>query len=129
MDNLKSKEFSKKDTIPGHDVVIERLNNRIQVIVEGELIADTTTAIKVYETGFDPVIYIPKNDLKAIDLIKTGEYECPVKGHAELYTLRHGETDIEHAAWSYSDPIDIYPELRGRVAFYPDKIQEINIGI
>lgn len=111
----------------GHEVKTERLQEKVMVIVEGETIAETTEAIKLLETGYDPVYYIPKNDIKEIDLIKCGDYECPYKGHAEMYTIRHGARDIENAAWSYDEPFNSLPELQGRVAFYPDKVQEIRI--
>lgn len=110
------------------EVKTERLEERVQVIVEGETIADTTSAIQLFEPGYDPVIYIPKNDIKEIDLIKCGDYECPNKGHAEIYTIRHGAHDIENAAWSYDDPLNSVQEILGRVAFYPEKVQEIRIG-
>jgi uncharacterized protein (DUF427 family) len=110
-----------------YEVKTERMSDRVLVIVEGETIAETTTAVRVLETDHDPVIYIPKNDIKEIDLIKCGDYECPYKGHAELYTIRHGAHDIENAAWSYDEPFRNLPELIGRVAFYPDKVQEIKV--
>ena len=105
-----------------------RTDEKVTVIVEGETIAETTNAIKLVETGHDPVYYIPKNDIKEIDLIKCGDYECPHKGRAELYTIRHGARDIENGAWSYDEPLINLPELQGRVAFYPDKVQEIRVG-
>ena len=106
----------------------ERVEERVQIIVEGETIADTTSAVKLLETGQEPVLYIPKNDIREIDLIKCGEYVSPDKGHAEVYTIRHGARDIENAAWSFDEPNPHVPELMGRVAFYPDKVQEIRIG-
>ena len=105
-----------------HSVEIVRIGERVQVTIEGEMIADTTSAIKVIETGYEPIIYIPKNDLKEIDLIKCGDYHCP-----ELYTIKHGAHDIEHGAWSDSEPVNSLPELQGRVAFYPSKVQEIRV--
>lgn len=116
------------DTTAGHDVSVERLRERVLVVVDGEIIADTTAAIRVFETGLEPVIYIPKIDIHEIDLIKCGDYECPYKGHAEFYTIRHVAHDIENAAWSYSNPLRSLPELEGRVAFYPHKVQEIKLG-
>ncbi len=116
------------DTRAGHDIKVERIEDRVLVVIEGETIADTTFAIRVLETGLEPVIYIPKNDIREIDLIKCGDYECPFKGHAEFYTIRHGAHDIENAAWSYSEPFMSLPELQGRVAFYPNKVQEIKVG-
>jgi uncharacterized protein (DUF427 family) len=112
---------------PEHEVITERINQQVEVWLEGELIAKTDNAIKLKETGYDEVIYIPKNDLTNIDLLKSGDYDCPFKGHAELYTVKHGARDVENAAWSYEDPYDQVQELKGRVAFYPEKIQEIRI--
>jgi uncharacterized protein (DUF427 family) len=112
---------------PAHHVETQRLNQKVTVFVEGEAIAETTNAVKLMETGYDDVYYIPKNDIKEIDLIKSDDYYCPYKGHAEIYTMRHGARDIENAAWSYADPFDSLPELEGRVAFYPDKVQEIRV--
>lgn len=109
-------------------VQTKRMEQRVTVVVEGETIAETTNAVLLSETDHDPVIYIPKNDIKEIDLIKCGDYECPHKGHAELYTIRHGAHDIENAAWSYDEPFRNLPELIGRVAFYPEKVQEIRIS-
>ncbi len=106
---------------------IERMSEGVEVYLEGELIAETQNAIKLHETNQEPVIYIPKNDLKEIDLIKCGEYDSPHKGHAEMYIVKHGARDFENAAWSYDEPLATVPELRGRVAFYPDKVQEIRI--
>jgi uncharacterized protein (DUF427 family) len=108
-------------------VKTQRMNERVIVVVEGETIAETTNAVLLNETGHGPVIYIPKNDIKEIDLIKCGDYDCPHKGHAEIYTIRHGAHDIENAAWSYDEPFRNLPELQGRVAFYPDKVQDIKI--
>lgn len=106
----------------------ERIKEKVKVTLEGETIAESTNAIKLYEPGHDPVIYIPKNDLKEIDLIQSSKYHCPLKGDAEIYTIRHGAHDIEEGAWSYSEPFKDLSELMGRVAFYPDKVQKIELS-
>lgn len=110
-----------------HTVVTQRMEQKVEVWLQGEMIAQTDNAIKVVETGYDDVIYIPKNDVINIDLLKSGEYDCPYKGHAEIYTIKHGAHDIEDAALTYEDPYDKFQELKGRVAFYPHKVQEIKI--
>lgn len=109
-------------------VKAERMDEKVTVIINGETVAETTNAIKIIESGHDPVLYIPKNDIKEIDLIKSADYDCPEKGTAEIYTIRHGAQDIEEGAWSYNDPLASLPELLGRVAFSPDKVQEIRIS-
>lgn len=108
------------------EVRTARIPEKVMVIVEGETIAETNQAVVLMESGYDPVYYIPKNDIKEIDLIKCGDYTSS-KGHAELYTIRHGARDIENAAWSYDEPDQHLLELMGRVAFYPEKVQEIRV--
>jgi uncharacterized protein (DUF427 family) len=112
---------------PEHKLQTERLQARVEIYLEGEQIADTNNAIRLYETGHGPVIYIPKNDLKNIDLLKFDDYLCPFKGHAELYSVVHENHRIENAAWSFDRPFDEFLELTGRVGFYEDKVDEIRI--
>lgn len=106
----------------------ERCEDRVLVIMEGETIADTTSAVKVTEADGNSVYYVPKNDLHEIDLIKCGDFEDPEEGHAEIYTIRHGARDVENGAWSFDSPTEHFSLLEGRVAFYPDKVQEIRVS-
>lgn len=103
------------------------MHERVEVFLEGEKIAETTSAIRLIEQGQEPVIYIPKNDLMNIDLIKCDNYESPFKGHAEMYTIKHAGHELENAAWSYDRPVGHLQELEGRVAFYPNRVQEIRV--
>ncbi len=112
---------------PEHKLEAQRVEHRIEIYIDGEMVAQSTNAIKLVESGLPPVIYVPINDLKNIDLIKSSEYTCPYKGHAEFYTLTHNNKKFENAAWSFDHPYDEVQELTGRVAFAPDRIQELRI--
>ena len=117
-----------KELHPDYKITIERMNEKVEVFIDNEKIAETRSAIKLLEQGYAPVIYIPKNDIKAIDLIKNKDYQCPFKGTAEIYNIKHGSHNYENAAWCYEEPYDEVLEIQGRVAFYPDKVQEIRIS-
>jgi uncharacterized protein (DUF427 family) len=43
---------------------------------------------------------------------------CPFKGTASHWTVG----GVENAAWSYEDPKDEVAAIRGRLAFYPDRV-------
>jgi len=116
-----------KSRNPDYQLETERMNEKVEVFIDGEKIAETQNAIKLFEEGHDPVIYIPKNDIKAVDFVKYDDYQCPYKGSAKLYTIKHGSHEHENAAWTYEEPYDEVLELKGRVAFYPDKVQEIRV--
>lgn len=111
---------------PGHKVETSLMREHIKVYLQGDKIADTIHAIRVEESGHDPVIYIPKSDLKDVVLIDTHEtYECPFKGKAHFYTVKHGSTKLESAAWAYDQPLEEVAELKDHVAFYPEKVEVI----
>ena len=66
---------------PEHRVETEPAGVRVQVTFNGELIADSNNAIKLEETGHEPVYYLPRNDVKMERLTRTDHRtRCPFKG-------------------------------------------------
>jgi uncharacterized protein (DUF427 family) len=112
---------------PEHRVTTERMSERVEIFMEGEKIAETIRAIKLTEPGYPDRYYIPREDIRGIEFIKFDDYECPFKGHGELYTIRHGSSRFENAAWSYFRPYDEVAEIKNLVAFYPEKVQLLRI--
>ena len=49
---------------------------------------------------------------------------CPLKGDASYLSLKgaDGLVEIESIAWTYETPPDFAADLKGRVAFYTDKV-------
>jgi uncharacterized protein (DUF427 family) len=94
--------------------------------MDGESVAETKSAIKVLEDGYPPRFYIPKEDLKNIQLLALkDEYTCPFKGAAQFYTIKHGANRYEKAAWAYNNPYEEVREIKNHIAFYPEKVQLI----
>src|SRR5580693_9338701 len=82
-------------------------------------VADTRRPLALYESGFAPRWYVPRDDVveSALEAVE-GQTFCPYKGLASYYTIG----DRKRAAWSY---VTAWPEV-GRVSnlvsFEPDKI-------
>ena len=112
---------------PEHRVMTERLNARVEVFMEGEKIAETRNAIKVIEPGYPERLYIPREDMRSIELIKFDDYYCPFKGEADLYKIKHGSSRFENAAWSYRKTFDEVSEIKDLVCFYPEKVELIRV--
>src|SRR5215813_4713737 len=110
---------------PEHRVVTEPAVARIQVVFNGELIADSEDAIKLEETGHDPVYYLPRKDVELDRLIPTTDRtHCPLKRYASYFTLSNGRTE-ENAVWSYEEPYNEVSVIKDRLAFYPNKVESI----
>jgi len=96
---------------------------RIRVMVNGVFVADTTTAVYVFEQGHLPVYYFPRDDVR-FDLLEptTTSTHCPRKGNATYWTVVVGDERREDAVWAYPEPLDSVAELAGYVAFWWDRV-------
>ncbi len=93
---------------------VEPTSRRIRVELGGEVIADTTRALRVLETSHPPVYYVPVEDLRAGALERTGRTSvCEWKGVAHYFAVKGGPRVERDAAWGYDDG-----PFAGRVAFY-----------
>jgi uncharacterized protein (DUF427 family) len=102
-----------------HRIDIRATSRHLVVRHDGQVIADTTRPLALYESGFAPRWYVPRADVNESALTAVeGQTFCPYKGLCSYYDIG----DAHQAAWSY---LDAWPEV-GRVAgfisFEPDKI-------
>jgi uncharacterized protein (DUF427 family) len=111
---------------PNHRVDIEPSSVHVQVEFNGEVVADTRSALLVLESRHDPVYYVPRRDVKMALLVATDHTSyCPFKGHARYWSIKVGQRSAENAVWAYDEPYDEAQQLQGYVAFYPDRVDRI----
>lgn len=114
---------------PEHKVAERRLSERIKVSVAGETIADSVDVIKVEEDGSPVRYYFPRNDVDMSRLQASATTsQCPFKGVAKYFSILVGDKELKDAIWSYEDPYDEHLALKGRLAFYDDRLPEISIS-
>jgi uncharacterized protein (DUF427 family) len=114
---------------PEHRVDLHPESRRVRVSYGGTLVADSTNALRVEETGHGPVMYIPAKDMRH-DLMRKTEHNsyCPFKGTASYWTLDVGGNSSENAIWGYETPYDEMTGLAGYYAFYDNRVDNIEIG-
>jgi uncharacterized protein (DUF427 family) len=119
---------SKPVKIPGpdHPITIEPSRTRVVVSVAGRVIADTSDAVMLREASYPPVLYIPRKDVDMSLLERTdhGTY-CPYKGDCTYYSIPIGGTRSSNAVWTYETPYAAVAEIKGHLAFYPDRVDAI----
>jgi uncharacterized protein (DUF427 family) len=102
---------------------VEESTRHIQVVFNGEVVAETRRARRVLETSHPPVYYIPPEDVRSEYLIPAqGQSFCEWKGAARYCDVRVGEKTAERAAWSYPTPTPSFASIADHLAFYPGKM-------
>ena len=111
---------------PDHPISIERNPARVVVSVAGRVIADTRNALTLREADYPPIEYIPRADVDFSRLERTDHATyCPYKGDCNYYSVPSGGKKSVNAMWTYENPYPAVGQIKGHVAFYPDRVDEI----
>jgi len=118
--------FEEDERIVGHAAdayhrIDIRQSSRHLVVKDGaRLVADTKRPLALYESGFAPRWYVPREDVEASALSPVeGQTFCPYKGLCSYYDI--GERG--KAAWSY---VQAWPEvarISNFVSFEADSVE------
>ena len=112
-----------------HPITITPTKGRVQVKLGGRVIADSTRALTLREASYPPVQYIPREDAQMTFFQSTAhKTHCPYKGDASYFSLKAGDKSAENAVWSYVEPYPAVKEIAGHLAFYPDRVDSIEVG-
>lgn len=117
--------YEEDDRIVGHASdfyhrIDIRATSRHLVVRDGDqVIADTRHPLALYESGFAPRWYVPREDIdeRALEHVE-GQTFCPYKGLASYYNIG----DRKRAAWCYINAWREVGPVRNLVSFEPDKI-------
>ncbi|TXH84757.1 MAG: DUF427 domain-containing protein [Rhizobium sp.] len=113
---------------PDHPITIEEKQAHVIVSVAGKVIADTHEALSLKEASYPAVLYIPRKDVDMAALQKTShETYCPYKGECSYYSIPAGGERSVNAIWSYENPYPSVSRIKDHMAFYPDRVDLIDV--
>lgn len=108
---------------PYHRIDTRRTSRHIRISLEGQLLAETTGAVALFESNLPTRWYIPREDVAAELVPSDKDTICPYKGHAGYYSVRleSGEP-IEDLVWYYADPLADALAVAGLLCFYNERV-------
>ncbi len=113
---------------PDHPIAITPTAGRVVVTVAGRVIADTRAALTLKEGSYPPVQYIPRQDADMSLLTRTDHATyCPYKGDCSYYSIAAGGERSVNAVWTYEDAYPAVAAIGGHLAFYPDRVDTIEV--
>lgn len=109
---------------PDHPITTRTHPTRINARANGHVIATTVNSLELQEASYPPVQYLLREDVETGFLSRTEKVtHCPYKGDATHYSIFVNGELLENCAWSYEEPFPAVEAIRGRVAFYTDKVE------
>jgi len=98
-----------------------RQTSRHLVVRDGDrVVADSGRPLALYESGFAPRWYVPREDTDETALTAAdGQTFCPYKGLCSYFDIGGSR----RAAWSYEDAWTEVRRISGLVSFEPDKVK------
>lgn len=107
---------------------LEPVAQRVRVMLGGQVIVDTTSALRVLETHHAPSYYVPRADISGDLAPAAGTSFCEWKGKATYWTVTAGGVTAKAAAWSYPSPSARFAALKEHLAFYAARMEACFVG-
>jgi uncharacterized protein (DUF427 family) len=104
------------------------VTERVRVLRDGEVIADSTRARALYETGLVTRYYFPRDDVR-MELLEESDSHtgCAYKGIASYHHVRTGGRLHKDLAWNYPEPLRDGEPVRDLIAFWNERV-DIEVG-
>ncbi|HTU29859.1 MAG TPA: DUF427 domain-containing protein [Solirubrobacteraceae bacterium] len=102
-----------------HRIDIRQTARRLTVQVGERRVAETDRALVLFESGFAPRWYVPREDVAADALTPVDRQTfCPYKGLCSYFDV----AGVSRAVWAYLEPYREVDRIAGYVSFEPDKV-------
>lgn len=114
---------------PGHPITISPHEGRVTVTVAGRVVAESRSALSLQEAAYPAVFYLPREDAD-MTLFEASPHTtyCPYKGDCSYFSIPIGGERSADAVWSYGAPYPAVASISGHLAFYPNRVDGIEIA-
>jgi len=113
----------------GHSITITPTDVHVEVVLDGEKVAESDSPVLLEETGLPTRYYLPREHVRTELLRPTNrETTCPFKGEASYWSLAVGDDVYDNLVWSYEAPIAEAEGITGLMCFYNERVDLIVDG-
>lgn len=103
-------------------------SRKVEVVLGGETIAESSQATFVFETGMPTRYYLPMDDIRMAALKRSDTTtRCPYKGIASYWSVEAGGQVFDDIVWSYPEPLEEAPKLKNLLCFFNENVDAILI--
>lgn len=108
---------------PYHRVDVRVSSRRVRIHVEGELVAESTRPLLLFETSLPVRYYLPRDDVRMdlLDPVETVTH-CPYKGQARYWAVKAGDRQVDGVVWSYENPLGAVQRIQDYICFLNERV-------
>jgi len=100
----------------------------VRVTMAGQVVAESTRAAMLFETGLPTRYYLPRDDVHMALLQPSDRHsKCPYKGEADYWHLNLDGEVFEDLVWSYPDPLPEVARLKDYLCFFNERVEAIHV--
>jgi uncharacterized protein (DUF427 family) len=108
---------------PYHRIDVIRTDRHIRISLDGELLAETESALALFETGLPTRWYVSAQDVSAQLHDSDTVTHCPYKGEASYKSVRLQDGTVqEDLIWYYRDPRAEVGVIAGQLCFFNERV-------
>jgi uncharacterized protein (DUF427 family) len=108
---------------PYHRIDVLRTERHIRISLDGELLAQTSGAMALFESNLPTRWYLRREDISAELEPSDTITHCPYKGEARYHSVKLGSGELaEDLVWYYADPLPEVGKIAGLVCFFNEKV-------
>jgi uncharacterized protein (DUF427 family) len=114
---------------PFHRIDILDTSRQVEIRLDGEAVAESSATRVLFETSLPPRWYFQPEDVRADLLVESDKRTgCAYKGFASYRSVKVGDRLEEDLVWCYEDPRPEAERIRGRLAFFNERVEVIVDG-
>ncbi|WP_069812236.1 DUF427 domain-containing protein [Streptomyces sp. TP-A0874] len=101
----------------------------VRVEIDGQVVADSTRPVLLYETGYPVRYYLPPEDVRLEHFEPTETHtHCPFKGDASYWSYHGDGRERSDVLWSYPAPPPDLAQITNLMAFYDEAVDIVVEG-
>jgi uncharacterized protein (DUF427 family) len=103
---------------PYHRVDVRAASGRVRVVADGDVLAESSRAKVLSETGLPNRYYLPREDVHVTLRPSETTMVCPYKGTSSYWST----PALGDAGWSYEEPLEDAAKIARHVCFLHDDL-------
>lgn len=103
---------------PYHRIDTRPSSRHVRISLDGELLADSRSAVALFESNLPVRWYLPRSDVAAGLTPSDTHTICPYKGTASYYSVGSAEDLV----WYYPEPLGEAAAIKDRLCFFNERV-------